>query len=99
MGQFARRSACPYTMRPILAHKAACIGASQAHVLNQWSNSGKTEVVGIPRLDAIPAQPHPPRNDREFRVLVMTRQNSRVHSDPNRHRRREPSRPEAMDQR
>lgn len=64
--------ACPYTMRPILAHKAACIGASQAHVLNQWSNSGKTEVVGIPRLDAIPAQPHPPRNDREFRVLVMT---------------------------
>ena len=64
--------ACPYTMRPILAHKAACIGNSQAHILNQWGNSGKTEVVGIPRLDSIPAQPTPPRADREFRILVMT---------------------------
>lgn len=64
--------ACPYTMRPILAHKAACIGNSQAHILNQWGNTGKTEVVGIPRLDAIPAQPNSPRTDREFRILVMT---------------------------
>lgn len=64
--------ACPYTMRPILAHKAACIGASQAHVLNQWGNLGKTEIVGIPRLDSVPAQPVPPRDDQEFRILVMT---------------------------
>ena len=64
--------ACPYTMRPILAHKAACIGPSQAHVLNQWGNAGKTEVVGIPRLDSVPAKPIPPRADREFRILVMT---------------------------
>lgn len=64
--------ACPYTMRPILSHKAACIGESQAHVLNQWGNSGKTEVVGIPRLDSAPVQPIPLRADREFRILVMT---------------------------
>ena len=64
--------ACPYTMRPVLSHKAACIGGSQAHVLNQWGNLGKTEVVGIPRLDSAPVQPIPPRADGEFRILVMT---------------------------
>ena len=43
--------ACPFTMRPALADKIACIGASQARVLDSWGNHGKTEVVGIPRLE------------------------------------------------
>ena len=42
--------ACPWTMRPVLSDKVACIGASQARVLNSWGNQGKTEVTGIPRL-------------------------------------------------
>ncbi len=43
--------ACPWTMRPVLSDKVACIGPSQARILDSWGNGGKTEVVGIPRLD------------------------------------------------
>ncbi len=50
--------ACPYTMRPVLAHKVACIGNSQARVLESWGNQGKTEVIGIPRLDGYPNRFH-----------------------------------------
>jgi hypothetical protein len=65
--------ACPYTMRPVLAHKVACIGESQQRVLHAWGNVGKTEVVGIPRLDAF-AEKQSLRDqaNEEFRVLVMT---------------------------
>lgn len=44
--------ACPFAMRPVLSHKVACIGANQAHVLASWGNAAKTEIVGVPRLDA-----------------------------------------------
>lgn len=44
--------ACPYAMRPALAHKIAVIGNSQSRVIESWGNAGKTEVVGVPRLDA-----------------------------------------------
>jgi len=75
--------ACPYTMRPALAHKVACIGHSQARILDGWGNVGKTEIVGIPRLDHFydPSAPIPAvdsdkedlKNDsNDFRVLVMT---------------------------
>lgn len=63
--------ACPFTMRPALAHKVACIGASQARTLAGWGNADKVEVVGIPRLENLPVtdlrEP-----DGKFRVLVMT---------------------------
>jgi hypothetical protein len=67
--------ACPYAMRPVLSHKAACIGASQARVLDGWGNTGRTEIVGIPRLDAIreSSDSRTRSNDNGvFRVLVMT---------------------------
>ena len=66
--------ACPYAMRPVLSHKVACIGNSQARVLQAWGNQGKTEVVGIPRLEALTASTgrQSSRDDGEFRVLVMT---------------------------
>ena len=73
--------ACPYTMRPALSHKVACIGASQARTLAAWGNADKVEVVGIPRLDQWPvghAETKPPQadtdnpSDRPFRVLVMS---------------------------
>ncbi len=45
--------ACPQTMRPVLSDKVACIGNSQARVLQAWGNHGKPEVTGIPRLDSL----------------------------------------------
>ncbi len=48
--------ACPWTMRPILSHKAACIGQHQARVLRDWGNGDKIEVVGLPRLDRLCSQ-------------------------------------------
>lgn len=65
--------ACPYTMRPVLAHKVACIGNSQARVLDSWGNAGKTEIVGIPRLDDYADRTWKRETpDDVFRVLVMT---------------------------
>ncbi|MDG1873420.1 MAG: hypothetical protein P8J27_05890 [Mariniblastus sp.] len=62
--------ACPYTMRPVLAHKAACIGHSQARILDSWGNAGKTEIIGIPRLDGY--RPQAKGGGEKFRILVMT---------------------------
>ena len=67
--------ACPYTMRPALSHKVACIGASQARTLAAWGNAEKVEVVGIPRLDGLAMkrdnQPDASAGS-PLRVLVMT---------------------------
>ena len=66
--------ASPYAMRPVLSHKVACIGNSQARVLESWGNSGKTEVVGIPRLDSL-AKSTAARElpeDAPVKILVMT---------------------------
>ncbi|MFK7768523.1 MAG: hypothetical protein AB8B55_14975 [Mariniblastus sp.] len=71
--------ACPYTMRPVLADKVACIGESQARILRSWGNTGKTEIVGIPRLDSgnntgkrKPNRSQSFGENATFRVLVMT---------------------------
>lgn len=63
--------ACPYTMRPALSHKIACIGSAQARTLAGWGNADKVEVVGIPRLENLPAT-HRRAADEKFRILVMT---------------------------
>lgn len=64
--------ASPFTMRPVLSHKVACIGNSQARVLESWGNEGKTEVVGIPRLDSWTSEPRTQATDGPIRILVMT---------------------------
>lgn len=70
--------ACPSTMRPVLSDKAACIGAAQARILDAWGNRGKTEIVGLPRLDELlAAGPRPPSridavSGRPLRILVTT---------------------------
>lgn len=65
--------ACGWAMRPVLAHKVACIGYSQARILESWGNGGKCEVVGIPRFDRLRArQPRRRENDEDATVLVMT---------------------------
>lgn len=42
--------ACPWTMRPVLSDRAACIGDLQKRILDSWGNADKTCVVGLPRL-------------------------------------------------
>ena len=64
--------ACPYTMRPVLSHKIACIGASQARVIASWGNAGKVEIVGLPRLDSHQQAKTAEAAPGLFRLLVMT---------------------------
>ena len=65
--------ACPFTMRPVLCDKVACIGASQHRILQSWGNAGKVEVVGIPRLEKINTLKKRHRGDGEpFRLMVAT---------------------------
>lgn len=71
--------ACPWTMRPVLCDKVACIGRHQARILQSWGNQDRVELVGIPRLDAAASRflvaSNEPRTQPEsgaFRLLVMT---------------------------
>lgn len=64
--------ACPWTMRPVLSHKVACIGLSQARTLAAWGNADRIEITGIPRMDRLTGlQPVDPLPDR-LRILVAT---------------------------
>lgn len=59
--------------QPVVGHKMACIGPSQARWVSAWGNSAKCEVVGLPRLDGYLSRDWKRREpDNEFRVLVMT---------------------------
>lgn len=69
--------ACPWTMRPGLCDKIACIGRHQARILGEWGNRGRIEVVGIPRLDGLTAAAalrtkHEKLPTAPFRLLIMT---------------------------
>lgn len=78
--------AVPWTMRPVLSHKVAAIGRSQARLLSFWGNQQKVELVGLPRLDSlqqdsesragdqsIKTQSKPAQNgDRPLKIMVMT---------------------------
>ena len=69
----ADEPACPFTMRPVLCDKVACIGPSQFRVLQNWGNFGKTEIVGIPRLDYLRGlQKRERSSDQPFRLMVAT---------------------------
>jgi hypothetical protein len=59
--------------QPVLSHKVACIGRSQARLLESWGNLGKCEVVGLPRLD--PLRERDPRKrppGEPLRLLITT---------------------------
>ncbi len=65
--------ACPFTMRPVLSHKVACIGSSQARILSAWGNQPKIEVTGVPRFDHLIPSPISLAGDENiFRVLIVT---------------------------
>jgi hypothetical protein len=59
-------------MQPVIGHKVACIGPSQARILESWGNYGRCEVVGAPRFDQYVGLRHPPRSDGPLAVLVAT---------------------------
>lgn len=59
--------------QPILGHKMACIGHSQARILESWGNIGNCEIVGAPRFDKLLGKrPRKRKKDDPFRILVIT---------------------------
>ncbi|AFY68391.1 hypothetical protein Pse7367_0073 [Thalassoporum mexicanum PCC 7367] len=61
--------------QPILCHKVACLGRSQARIFESWGNLGKCEIVGAPRFDQlIDRKPRDRQPDQPWRLLIMTAQ-------------------------
>ncbi|HWY77341.1 MAG TPA: methyltransferase domain-containing protein, partial [Verrucomicrobiae bacterium] len=59
--------------QPVLGHKIACLGRSQARQLESWGNAGKCEITGSPRFDRYYGLRRRQRKaDEPCRVLVMT---------------------------
>ncbi|MEM9944157.1 MAG: hypothetical protein AAF939_21555, partial [Planctomycetota bacterium] len=65
--------------QPIFGHKLACLGNAQARIVESWGNSGKCEVVGLPRLDHLtPPEIKQETSDsvhqisKQFRIMVAT---------------------------
>lgn len=59
--------------QPVLSHKIACLGHSQARIIETWGNAGKCEVVGSPKFDTYAGLKRRQRQpDEPFRILVMT---------------------------
>ena len=71
--EFPPGMSCLWSVRPALSHKIACIGSSQARTLESWGNTGKCEVVGLPRLDGLLGrQPRRRSPSEPFTILVLT---------------------------
>lgn len=59
--------------QPVVGHKIAVIGRSQARILESWGNAGRCEVVGVPRFDGLLNRKARTRSSStSFRILVMT---------------------------
>jgi hypothetical protein len=57
-------------MQPVLSTKIACLGYSQARLLESWGNNGKCVVTGSPRFDWLVGKQ--PRRPRQSTVLIAT---------------------------
>jgi hypothetical protein len=59
--------------QPMIGHKLACIGNSQARHIESWGNDGKCEVTGLPRFDSVFNSEYlPVRKEGPFRLLIAT---------------------------
>lgn len=59
--------------QPALAHKVACLGRSQARILESWGNAAQVEVAGSARFDRYATLRRRRREEGEpFKVLVTT---------------------------
>jgi hypothetical protein len=73
MWEFPPGDACAWTARPILSHKVACIGRSQARVFESWGHGDQCEVVGVPRFDRLLGRvPRTRRHGEPFTIMVLT---------------------------
>ena len=63
---------CLWTMRPVLCHKVACVGRSQARLLESWGNLGQCELVGVPRFDRLQERRASRRPGAPLTILIMT---------------------------
>jgi hypothetical protein len=73
MWEFPGGDACLWTGRPILSHKIACVGRSQARIFESWGHARECELVGIPRFDALLGRsPRTRAADEPFTILVLT---------------------------
>lgn len=61
--------------QPVLADKIACIGNQSARHIAAWGNGTRTEVTGMPRLDALARMPASPIQRPGQRLLIMTAKN------------------------
>ena len=59
-------------LQPVLADKIACLGRSQARVIESWGNIGKCEVVGSPRHDYLLGRKRKVKQDNGFSLLVCS---------------------------
>jgi hypothetical protein len=57
-------------MQPLLSTKIACLGRSQAQLLESWGNVGKCVITGSPRFDWLVGRR--PRQPRQSTVLIAT---------------------------
>lgn len=66
-------------MQPILSTKIACLGQSQARLLDSWGNTGKCVVTGSPRFDWLVGKR--PRSPRQSSVLIATARQPFFHEE------------------
>ena len=59
--------------QPLIGHKLACIGKSQARIVESWGNPDCCEVVGLPRLDELAKnRPEEKEQTGPFELLIAT---------------------------
>jgi hypothetical protein len=64
---------CLWSARPILCHKVACIGRSQARIMGSWGYGSRCEIVGVPRFDRLRNRTRRVRRpDEPFTILITT---------------------------
>ena len=71
--EFPPGMSCLWSARPILSHKVACVGRSQARILESWGHEAQSELVGIPRFDGLlNRSPRVRAKGEPFVILVLT---------------------------
>jgi hypothetical protein len=71
--EFPLGMSCLWSARPILSHKVACVGRSQARIFESFGHAVECEVVGLPRLDKMRGRTARVRGVGEpFTILILT---------------------------
>lgn len=57
---------------PVLADKYACIGPLMAHFISELGNSGKVEIVGMPKLEYLVSALSAKKKSSRKKILILT---------------------------